>query len=301
MNIEHGRKLVLPVALAVFAAAFAVPASSNAASPTLIEAKRCRKTISVQGRNYSKKRLALLLNCVDKLLKCEIQKEVDDVNPNACRDLAIKSCNARLGSAADTTLSKAQATFDTKAATACVVFDLPSMLSNGAGGLWYSNDAECGSAPDIPTLVDCIRENIEEEVDATVAKVKPRAALLLTNVGLGDEFPNIPLPPTVDVVISATAPQSGVLVDPGTINVPVGSALRITGDSATLPCAGGGGMNGRLTITVGSQGLQIKEPWGPSEPAIFGPFTTTGMIPYTIDYKDQSCDDDASGDVDVVP
>ncbi|MEW6268427.1 MAG: hypothetical protein AB1689_03915 [Thermodesulfobacteriota bacterium] len=298
MNIDYGRKLALPMTVA-FCATLVAGVARVEASPAFTAAKTCRKTISVQGRNYAKKRLSLLLNCVDRLLKCEIQLEVDATNPNACRDLAIKSCNARLGAGADTTLSKAQAAFDSKSATACLVFDLPSMLSNGPGGLWYANDAECAGEPDIPSLVDCIRENVEEEVDATVAQVKPRAALLLSNVGLGDEFPNIPLPPTVDVEINSTAPGSGTLVDPGTINVPVGSALRITGNP-DLSC-GGGASNGRLTITVGTQELTIKEPWGPNEVAIFGPFTATGTIAYSIDFKDQACDDVASGDVDVVP
>ena len=225
--------------------------------------------------------------------------EVDEVNPNSCRELAVKSCEGRLGSGPDTTLSRAKVAFDVKSSTICLTLDLPEMLSTAAGGLWYENDAECGAAPDIPTLVDCVRENVEAEVDATVANVKPRAALLLANVGLGDEFPGIPLPPTVDVVVSATAAGSGVLVDPSTINVPVGSALRITGNP-NLSC-GGGGSNGRLMITVGTQELQIKEPWGPSEVAIFGPFTAAATIAYAIDFKDQACDDTASGDVNVTP
>lgn len=299
MNVDHGWKLALPLAAALCASLSIGVAPVEAVSPALKAAKACRKTISVQGRNYAKKRLMLLLNCVDKLLKCEIQREVDGVNPNTCRDLAVKSCNARLGGGSDTTLSKAQATFDTKSAIACLLLDLPGMLSNGAGGLWYANDAECAGSPDIPSLLDCIRENVEEEVDATVAQVKPRAALLLANIDLGDEFPNIPLPPAVDVEISATAPGSGMLVDPGTIQVPVGSALRITGNP-NLSC-GGGASNGRLTITVGTQELTIKEPWGPGEVAIFGPFTAPATIAYDIDYKDQACDDAASGDVDVTP
>lgn len=298
MNIDHGWKLALPLAAAL-CTSLQVSVAPVEASPALTAAKTCRKTISVQGKSYAKKRLGLLLNCIDRLLKCEILLEVDGVNPGSCRDLAVKSCNARLGSGPDTTLSKARATFDTKSTTACLLLDLPAMLSNGPGGLWYANDAECGGSPDIPSLVDCIRENVEEEVDATVAKVKPRAALLLTNIGLGDEFPNIPLPPTVDVEISATAPGSGVLVHPGTINVPIGSALRITGNP-NLSC-GGGTSNGRLRITIGTQELTIKEPWGPNEAAIFGPYTAPATIEYSIDYRDQSCDDVANGDVEVTP
>ncbi len=43
------------------------------------------QAVSIQGRNYAKKRLNLILNCVAKLLKCEIELEVDGTNPNTCR------------------------------------------------------------------------------------------------------------------------------------------------------------------------------------------------------------------------
>jgi hypothetical protein len=173
------------------------------------------------------------------------------------------------------------------------------MESAAAGGLWYANDGDCSGSPDIPTLIDCLREQIEAEVDGVAGEVKPRAGILLANMGLGDEFPNLPLPPTVTVVIGATAPGSGVLVNPGTINVPVGSALRIEGDP-NLSC-GGGATNGRLDVTVGTQLVQVKEPWGPTRFAILGPYLSAGTLPYTIDLKDSSCMDATSGDVDVVP
>lgn len=302
MTRIHGtsptRTTAAAIALGLLAALLA-PARADAASVQLVEAKRCRKAISTQGRTYAKKRLGLLLNCVDKLLKCEILAEVDGSNQNACRGLAEDSCNDRLGAGSTTTLSKAQATFDAKAATGCVVFGLASMQSNAAGGLWYANDGDCGASADIPTLIDCLREEVEQQVDAVVGRTKPRAGILLANIGLGDEFPNLPLPPTVTVVVSATAPGSGVLVDPGTINVPVGSALRIEGNP-NLSC-GGGASNGKLTATVGAQVAEVREPWGPTRFVILGPFTSTGTVPYTFALKDQSCDDAVSGDVNVVP
>lgn len=272
---------------------------AGAASLTLTEAKRCRKGVSTQGRVYAKKRLNAMLNCVNKLVKCEILEEIDNTNQNACRSLAEDSCNKRLGAAADSTLSKAQASYDTKATGSCLVFDLPDMLNNGGGGLWYANDTDCNASPDVPTLVECLREGVEEEVDGVVGTTAPRAGILLTNMGLGDEFPNLPLPPTTTVVVSATAPASGVLVNPGTINVPVGYALRIEGDP-NLSC-GGGASNGNLTATIGTQTANVKEPWGPTRFVILGPFTTVGTVPYTFDLKDQSCDDSVSGDVNVVP
>lgn len=298
MQLQNVRKVALGVALAIAGGTLAAE-PAGAASVQLTEAKRCRKAISTQGRVYAKKRLGLMLNCIDKLLKCEILEEVDGGNQNACRGLAEDSCNDRLGSGSTTTLSKAQAAFDTKSAEACVVFGLTEMKSAAAGGLWYSNDAQCSGSPDIPSLLDCLRDQIEQEVDGVVGQTKPRGGILLTNMGLGDEFPNLPLPPTVTVVISATAPASGVLLNPGTINVPVGSALRIEGNP-NLSC-GGGPSNGNLTATIGSQSGNVKEPWGPTRFVIIGPFTATGTVPYTFDLKDQSCDDSTSGDVDVVP
>jgi hypothetical protein len=286
-------------ALALVLCASLLASVASAASPQLVAARNCRRMVTTQGRNYAKKRLTLLLNCVDKLLNCEVQAEVDGTNQTNCRSKAKDSCNNWLAAAATSTLSKAEAVFDTKATQACLVLGLAGAQSTAPGGLWFANDATCGASPDLPTLITCLRGEIEPQVDATVAQVKPRAGILLTNIGLGDQFPNIPLPPTVTVVISATAPGSGVLVNPGTINVPVGSALEIQGDP-NLSC-GGGPSNGHLDVTVGAQTVQIKEPWGPSIFAILGPYTATGSLSYTISLKDSSCMDSTSGSVSVGP
>ncbi len=295
MNTRMIRTIAVAAAVGVLASA----SVEYASAATYAAAKGCRKQVTTQGRSYAKKRLGYLLNCVDKLLKCEVLAEVDNTNQNSCRSLAEDSCNKRLGAAADSAMSKAQESFDTKATTSCVLVGLADMLSTGPGGLWYQNDASCNGSADVPTLVECLREEVEEEVDQVVGQVKPRAGILLANMGLGDEYPGLPLPPTVTVVMAATAPGSGVLVDPGTINVPAGSALRIEGDPATLPCGMGPGQNGKLTVTVGSQTFTLKEPYGANVFALAGPFIASGTIPYTIDLKDSSCDDTASGDVNV--
>jgi len=287
---------------AVFLVASVLSQAARADSPTLTNAKACRKVVDKQGRNYAKKRLKLLLSCVDKLLKCEILLEVDGTNANSCRSKAETSCTNGIGPASDSSLGKSATVFDTKTGLACLPFGISSMMNTGSGGLWYGNDATCNGSPDIPTLVACLRGEIDGRVDGVVGEVKPRASLLLDNTPLGVNFPNIPRPPTVSVVISATAPGSGVLVNPGTVNVPAGSALKFTGDATTLPC-GGPGMSGRVTITIGSgptaQARTIKEPWGPSRAALFGPYITSGDLPYTLDYKDMSCNDTVTGTVHV--
>lgn len=293
-------RTIRTVAIALCAGLMVGAYADHASAANYAASKGCRKQITTQGRGYAKKRLGYLLNCVDKLLKCEVLAEVDNTNQNACRSLAEDSCNKRLGAAVDSSMSKAQASFDTKASSACVLVGLADMLSTGPGGLWYQNDASCNSSPDVPTLVECLREEVEQEVDQVAGQVKPRAGILLANMGLGDEYPNLPLPPTVTQVVTATAPASGTLVNPGTINLPAGSALRIEGDSVTLPC-GGPGQNGKLTVTVGTQTFTLKEPYGPTRFALAGPFLTVGSVPYTIDYKDASCDDTVTGNVNVTP
>jgi hypothetical protein len=281
--------------------------AARAASPTLQAAKLCRKTITKQGRAYAAKRLALLDACVDKLLKCEIQLEIDGTNPNNCRSLALSSCTNSIGPASGSSLSKAQSAFDSKVTLSCAAFGLTAMLSSSSGGLWYSNDATCGTSPDIPTLAACLRGELEVKVDSVAGEVKPRAALLLDNTPLGANFPNLPGPATTSVVISATGSGGSLtLNNPGTITVPEGNALKFTGDgggSLNNGCGGGMGMNGKLTITVGSgataQQLVLKEPYGPSEAAFFGPYTATATLPYTIQLKDASCSDTTSGSVSV--
>lgn len=242
------------------------------------------------------------MNCVDKLLKCEILQETGAGNQNSCRSLANDSCNRRLGSAADSTMSKAQASFDSKVTLACLLHGVAEMKSTGAGGLWFVNDATCSGSTDVATLVECIREErIEPIADAVVARTKPRAALLLGNMGLGDEYENIPLPggAPVTVTLMGTAPNTNgnTLVDPGTINVAAGKVLKFVGDSSLI-CNPGGG-NGKVTITIDGQVQELKEAYGSSEVALFGPYTTSGTRPYTLELKEGPCSDTSAGDVSV--
>ena len=104
--------------------------------------------------------------------------------------------------------------------------------------------------------------------------------------------------------VTGTGSGNGLtLNDPGTINITaLGYALKITGDDSgtlTSGCGGGMGNNGKLTITVGTQQQVIREPYGPSRPAFFGPFTTSGDISYTIELKDSQCNDQVTGTVHV--
>lgn len=279
---------------------YAAPAPAD--SVALANAKKCQKTMSKQARAYAQKREATLLKCVDRLLKCEILLEVDGVNPNTCRTSATDACTKAIGPAPDSKTSKLATAFDTKVGLACLPFGVTAMLSTASGGLWFGNDPDCGTAVDVPSLVACVRDALDERTEAIVGEVKPRAGLLLDNAGLGAGYPDIPRPPQLTVVVSATAPSSGTLVSPGTITLAAGTSLRIEGDPTTLPC-GGPGMNGKLTVTVGSgptaQERVLKENYS-GQFALFGPFTVAGSIPYTIKLKDGPCDDTVSGSV-VVP
>jgi hypothetical protein len=277
-----------------------VPAwSSCIASAELSTAKVCRKAFTTQGRTYSAKRLGLVLGCVDKLLKCELLAELAGADPVACRLAATDYCAKRLGPEPDGALGKLTLRFDTKVGVACQtpVFDYADVLSTSPGGLWFANDATCASSIDLPSFMICLRDEVDARVDALASSLKPRAGLLFDNVGLGGAFPHLVRPPLVVALVSATAPGSGVLVDPGTIVVAAGSALRVTGDDATLPCSGG--TNGRLTVTVGSQQLTLEEPYGADDVALFGPWVAPGTIPYTIELADGSCQHTLSGVVSV--
>jgi len=306
-TMKSGHSLLLLTAMLLVP--LGVPGQVSATSPTLSAAKLCRKTLTVQGRVYAKKRLTLIDNCVDKLLKCEIQLEIDGTNPSSCRSLALSSCTNLIGPASTSSLSKAQSAFDTNVTLKCAAFGLTAMLSNSAGGLWYSKDSTCGTPnpAEISTLAACLRGELEVKVDSVAGEVKPRASLLLDNTPLGASFPNLPRPMTVPITISATGSGGSLtLNNPGTITVAQGKALAITGDgggSLSNGCGGGMGMNGKLTITVGSgataQQRVLKEPYGSSEVALFGPYTATATLPYTIDLKDASCKDTTSGSVSV--
>jgi hypothetical protein len=292
------------VAVALGLAAVALAAGLvHAGSAEFVYARLCRKTFTVQGRTYALKRLGLVTQCADKFLKCELLNEIEGVNPTDCRQAVTDACTKRLGSAPDTALGKAALRFELKTGAVCetAFFSYADVLSTGAGGLWFGNDTACASEIDLPSFLACLRDEVDARTDELVSTLKPRSALLFDNAGLGDDFPHLVRPPFVDQVVAATAAGSGVLVDPGTIVVAQGSALRVTGDAATLGC-GPASNNGRVTITVGSgvtaQSHELREPYT-GEVAEFGPWIATATIPYTIELKDGSCDDTISGTVSV--
>ena len=300
----HGRmvRLATLAAAAVLALLDAAPAT---ASPQLDAALACRKALSTAGRVYADKRRKALLVCASKLLKCDILLEVDGENANGCRSKATDSCLRAIGPSVDSVLNRAADSFDTKAGTACLPFGLTDMLSTAAGGLWFDNDATCNTAADLPTFLDCLRAEVDVEVDASVGRTLPRAGILLDNAGLGGPYPNLPRPPSTLVVVSATALGSGVLGNPGTIAISSGMAVQIEGDASTLPC--GGGNNGKLTVSISTAvdpctdpaALEylIKEPYGSGDTVTLGPFTAD--YNYCIDLKDASCSDTVTGTIDI--
>jgi hypothetical protein len=277
------------------------PTVACAASAELAGAKVCRKVLNVQGRAYSHKRLGYVLGCADKLLKCELLAEIDGVDPTGCRGAVTTACDARLGP--DGALAKLGVRFDLKVGAVCQTpsFDYADVLSTGPGGLWYGNGA-CASEVDLPSFLPCLRDQIDARMDEIVSVSKPRTGILLDNAGLGGNFPHIARPPMTDQAVAATAPASGALVDPGTITVPLGNALRFTGDAGTLSC-GSTAINGRVIITVGAgptaQRHELREPYGPSEVAIFGPWEAATTTTYSIQLDDGTCDDTVSGTVSV--
>lgn len=288
---------------AAWAAAIVALAAPDAfaGGAELAYAKACRKAFAVQGRTYVEKRSSLLLGCADKLLKCELRAEIDGDAPDTCREAVTGACTARIGATPDSALSKVALRFDAKVGPVCqtAVFDYADVLSTGAGGLWFANLTPCASSIDLPSFLVCLRDQLDLRTDALTSSIKPRAGLLLDNVGLGGLFPHLVRPPFTDVVVVATAAGSGTLVGPGPLTVPVGNALRITGD-ATLACANG---SGRLTITVGTGPTALrhtlKEPYGPDAVAIFGPWIAPASVAYQVALTDGTCQDTTSGTVSV--
>lgn len=291
-----------------------------AASSSLTYAKACRSAMTSKGKAYANARRRLLLSCMTRLLTCELKYEVEGTDPKTCRSLALSACRTKLDTA-DVGLEAAQNRFDDKTLLACAPMGISNVCSTAAGGLWFANDATCGSSNDtacggsasLGGLLDCLRDRIEAEVDENVARVFPRGGLLLDNAdpSLGAKFPNLPRPASTNVTVAATAPGNCVLVNPGTIALPAANRLQVTGDSTTLPF-GMNAHNGKLTITIGpatatscadvknNAQLQqvISEDYSlPTDVAYFGPLNDDRT--YCIEIKDQSCSDEVFGTIDV--
>jgi len=299
------RKLALLLFLAVLGAGMSCPVTAGAASPALKAAQNCRKALSARGRRYVDTRRKMLLKCADSVMKCELKLEIDGLNPNDCRSRAESSCRRNLNLAsADSRLSRAIDSFETKVGEACLSMGLTEMLSTAAGGLWFGDDSNCNASGDIPTLVSCLRDELELEVDGVVGRTIPRAGLILDNAGLGGHYPNLPRPTKVPVEIKAMALDGGDLENPGTLAINAGEAIEFSGDPTTLPC--GGGNNGKVTIFVstevdpcsdpGALTQQLKAPYT-SDSVVFGPFTAD--YNYCVRLKDGSCTDQETGLIDV--
>lgn len=302
MNMRKGLVgLTLGVALS-----FVSPQAGAAASDEFTYAKKCRKALTIKGRTYAEQRRKLLIGCADKLLRCELELEGDGIDPAACRGRAFDFCKRKLGSAADATINAARARYEAKTTAACDAVGIADMLAAGSGGLGFVADAECGAAATIAGLVACLGDRLEAEADADVGRAYPRAGLLFDNAGIGAEYPNLPRPPVVDLVVAGTAPGSCILSDPGVVALGAGEALRISGDEATLSV--GGGKNGRLSVRLSLdpndpcndpaalQG-QLREPYGSGESITFGPLPVDRSFCFAL--KDSACDAQLTGTVDV--
>jgi hypothetical protein len=268
----------------LIAAGWVVWPAGMSASTTLDAVSNCRKTISKQGASYAKKRRQKLLRCTDKLLKCELAFEVEGVDPSTCRSRARDSCNKALGT--DGSINTAIAAFKEKAGTACLLVpSFSDIMTSDPGGLWYVNDATCGISTDLPGLLDCLVGEINEKVDAMVSQTKPRAGILLANIGLRSSYLDITLPPTKNVTVTAT---NGDIDDPNTISVSSGNSVTFTLDSS-LACADKS--NSRVTISVGPdcdnpiQQNSVRDPDG--DALVFGPFPVNQT--YCIDLTGPGC------------
>jgi len=320
MNLRRSLRLVAIVLVCAFAApAFATD------SLTLAAVKACRRAITNRGKTYANKRRFLLFSCIDRLLKCELKREINDAPPTfnygTCRSDALSACKRKLGNQSDSSLSLAKMRFDTQTPITCTpaagvgVFSASRIMSNTAGGgnLWYSNDTTCGTSADLATLVQCLRGEIEPRVDAVVSRVKPRGGLLLDNAGYGTAFPNLTRPTSVTQTIDSAMPNDPMdpLGTAGTITLAAGEALKLDATS-NVDCTGGMGMGmaGHLTISIGTlpfdcntgtavQTFTLNAPYGAGEFAIAGPFVVDQG--YCVKRKDGgACNmDTISGTIDV--
>jgi hypothetical protein len=291
---------LLPVACAVLLQAGAGPAQAAR------DAVGCRKKITSTAVTYLDMRRWALLKCVDRLLQCELPHEMAGGDVANCRKRAKDLCTEVLGPATDSRLNRLVQRFEDKATIYCSDIDFfETVLAGVPGGLGYGDDPDCGSSADLASLVNCLRQRLDASVDTSFGTFCPRAGILLDNAGLGAGIPNLPRPPTLDVIVSATEPGSGTLVPPGTISPEAGTAVRFAGDAVSLPC--GSEPTGRLTVTVlplgtacseaglPQQQLELEEPY--TTTATVGPFTSD--VTYCLRLSDEQCDHEVSGTIDV--
>ncbi len=286
-------------------------APALATSIAFVNALGCRRAFSDASRSADK-RQSYLLNCADRLQKCELRVEIEGDNPHfdysACRANAIDNCTRRLVSTDSGSLSYYAWKYDDQVIHYCGSYT--QVMSTGAGGLWFANSPSCGTAPDLATLLACLRGDLASQVDAQVARTMPRAGMLFENAGLGPNFPNLPWPAASTHAITATPGGDGGALDQlGTITPAADEALKFVG-SDSLPC-GPLGNDGTVTVTIGPgiscpinpvaspahQQFILQEPYGADQFGIFGPFI--GPQIYCIERNDGTCMDHISGSIDA--
>lgn len=240
----------------------------------------------------------------------EIEGDNPHFNYSACRANAIDACTTRLVGSDSGSVSYWAGKYDGNVIHYCGSY--AQVVSNGAGGLWFANSPSCGTAPDLGTLLACLRGDLAVQVDAQVARTMPRAGMLFENAGFGAIFPDLPWPAANTHAITATPGGDGGALDSlGTITSAAGEALKFVG-SDSLPC-GTLGNDGAVTVTIGPdiscpinpvaspahQQFILDEPYGADQFGIFGPFI--GPQIYCIERNDGTCMDHVSGTIDVPP
>ena len=126
--------------------------------------------------------------------------------------------------------------------------------------------------------------------------MKPRAGILLANMGLGARIPDLPPPPTVTYVVTGHRAGERHARQSGTINLPAGNAPRTRATSVTLPC-GGTGPERQLTVTVGTQTFTLKGAVRPDALRAGGGCSSPSATSPTRSTKDASCSDTVAGNV----
>jgi hypothetical protein len=170
----------IAVAGAFLAGVLGVAASARAA--TTSQLLRCQKGIHSRAASFVKAVETALSNCAYKVESCQLEQEIDGVDPTACLASASAAC-----SKFSSKIPSYKLLYADKALLVCGL-PLGDTAPFVAGLGMFTNAGVCG-ATTMQELIDCFFTAAQCSAERTVFKLDPRAQDALTAAGIAGAHP----------------------------------------------------------------------------------------------------------------
>jgi hypothetical protein len=178
--MRKAARMRIAVAGAVLAAVLGLAPSVRAA--TTSQLLRCQKGIHLRAASFVKAVETALSNCAYKVETCQLEQEIDGVDPSACLASASAACSKY-----SSKIPFYKLLYSDKALSLCSL-PLTDVMPFVASLGMFTNVGTCG-ATTMQELIECIFTATQCAAERTVFKLDPRAQDALTTAGIAAAHP----------------------------------------------------------------------------------------------------------------